>query len=112
MSSETETLVRLFPEDKSNTAYGVDEGGRIIQLDFLTQVADIDVEKIVVPIKIFSPNTVHDFPAFKHAACAPHQEIQQVVFLHRQSDRTISPHHIPGTRVHAEVGDLENFVDV
>ena len=72
MPSETETSVRLFPEDESNTAHGVDEGWRVLQFDFLTQVADIDIEKIVVPIKIFSPNTVHDFLAFKHAACAPH----------------------------------------
>ena len=72
----------------------------------------MDVEKIVVPIKIFFLNTVHYLLAFMHAACAPHQEIQQVVFLHRQSDSTISPHRIPGPPVHAEVGDLENFVDV
>ena len=45
----------MFPEDESNTAHSVDEVWRVVQFDFLTQVADIDVEKIVVPIKIFLP---------------------------------------------------------
>ena len=51
----------------------MDEGWRVIKFDFLTQVGDIDVAKIVVPIKIFSLNTVNDLLTFEYAACAPHR---------------------------------------
>ena len=110
--SETQVSARLFPEDESNAADGMDQGWSIVQFDFLTQIADVDIEEVVVSIKVFSPDPMHDLLTFQHPAGTSHQEIEQVVFLHGQFDGSISTFHIPGPGVHGEVGDLENFVDV
>ena len=61
----------------------MDQGWSIIQFDFLSEIADVDVEEIVVSIECLSLHPTHDLLTFENPSGTTRQEIQQVILFHR-----------------------------
>ena len=59
-------------------------------LDLLTQVADVDIQKVVVAEEVLAPDATHDVLSLQNGTSPAHQEIQQVVFLDRQVNGPIA----------------------
>ena len=64
----------------------MDQSRRIGFFDFLSHITDVDVEKVVISIKIFSSDPLHNLLAFQDASSSTKEKIKQVIFLDGQLD--------------------------
>ena len=84
----------LKPHHEAHAAHGVDQLRLLRAFHLLPQVADINIEQVVVAIETFAPNAMQDLQARLHFVGRSHQEHQQLVLLVRELDAAATSSHI------------------
>src|SRR6476661_488919 len=96
-------LATIGLESVAHAALGLDRVPAERLVDLASNVADVDLDDVVVTVVVGVPDVLQDVGLAHHLAGVPHQVLQQPVLPRRELDRRVAAVNAASTRVEPEV---------
>ena len=103
-------MLHLLAQHVAHAAHGLDQARLAAGLGLLAQVADIDLQHVVLTAEIVAPHFLQDLLAAQHLAGVAQQVVQQIVLLGSQAERAVAAPGLARHRVEAQVGIGQRFI--
>ncbi len=90
MADRQQARGSIFAEDIARAAHRLDDTMLSVGLDFLAQVAHIDLDNIALAAEVIAPDAVVDHLAGENLVGVAHKEVEQIVLFCGEFNATVA----------------------